>query len=168
MSRSTPETETRAASRLPAEEMPVGVEIACGSYKVTETEIVEFASAWDPQYFHTDHEAAVESDFRGLIASGVHTTAIFQRLAATQVYTKYDVIAGKEITKLRFLRPVRAGDVLTGTVVVRSIEPDRPGRCLVTILGELRNQHGRAVLQLEVDSLLRSAGAGSRNGANSR
>jgi acyl dehydratase len=142
--------------RLPAEEMPVGVEIDCGTHPVTEEEIVEFASAWDPQYFHVDREAALHSDFGGLIASGVHTTAIFQRLAATTVYSRYDVIAGREIEKLRFRRPVRAGDVLTGTVLVRSVEQDGRGRCLVRIVGTLRNQHGASVLELEVDSLVRS------------
>ena len=66
------------------------------------------------------------------------------------------MIAGREIRALRFLRPVRAGDVLTGTVVLRSVEPARRGRCLVTIVGTLRNQKGVPVLDLEVDSLLRS------------
>jgi acyl dehydratase len=136
--------------------MPQGREIECGSYAVSEAEIVEFAASWDPQYFHVDRDAAEHSAYGGLIASGVHTTAIFQRLAATAVYAKYDVVAGKEIQKLRFLRPVRAGDVLTGTVLVRSVEPDGRGRCLVTILGTLRNQHGRDVLELEVASLVRS------------
>jgi len=74
-------TETSAPVLLPAEDMPVGVELDCGSYAVTEEEIVEFASHWDPQYFHIDRDAAEHSDFGGLIASGLHTAAIFQRLA---------------------------------------------------------------------------------------
>lgn len=151
-----PDTETSAPVLLPAEDMPVGVELDCGSHEVTEEEIVEFASAWDPQYFHVDPEAAAHSDFGGLIASGLHTASIFQRLAATSVYNRYDVVAGKEIHHLRFLRPVRAGDVLSCSVLVRSVEPDGRGRCLVTIVGTLRNQEGRPVLELEVDSLLRS------------
>lgn len=160
--------ETSKTMRLSAEQMPVGVEVDCGSHVVTEDQIVEFASLWDPQYFHVDQEAAVHSDFGGLIASGVHTTAIFQRLAATGMYRKYDVIAGKEIHNLRFLRPVRAGDVLTATLLVQSVEPDGPGRCLVTIHGSLHNQHGRPVLELEVDSLLRSETAIRRSSATSR
>ena len=136
--------------------MPIGVELDCGTHAVTEQEIIEFAAEWDPQYFHVDREAAAHSNFGGLIASGLHTASIFQRLAATGVYTGYDVIAGKEIQSLRFLRPVRAGDVLSCTVVVRSVEPDGAGRCLVSIAGTLRNQLGRPVLELEVDSLVRS------------
>ncbi|MEO7446778.1 MAG: MaoC/PaaZ C-terminal domain-containing protein [Humibacillus sp.] len=157
MSRSNAHPGTTAPLRLPAEEMPVGVQIDCGSYEITEHEIIEFGTLWDPQYFHIDPDAAAHSTFGGVIASGVHTTAIFQRLATLAVYNRYDVIAGREIRALRFLRPVRAGDVLTGTVLLRSVEPARLGRCLVTILGALRNQAGEPVLELEVDSLVRSA-----------
>lgn len=156
MSRSSPDPDASASVRLPAEEMPLGVEIDCGSYAITEQEIIEFGTRWDPQYFHVDPDAAAHSTFGGVIASGVHTTAVFQRLATLAVYNRYDVIAGREIRALRFLRPVRAGDVLTGTVVLRSVEPARRGRCLVTIVGTLRNQEGVPVLDLEVDSLVRS------------
>jgi len=153
------DVDTAAPALLPAEDMPVGEKIDCGSYEVTEDEIVAFASVWDPQYFHTDRELAAHSDFGGLIASGLHTASIFQRLAATGVYQHYDVVAGKEIHTMRFLRPVRAGDTLTCTVVVRSVEPAATGRCLVTILGALHNQHGRPVLELHVESLVRSRAA---------
>lgn len=87
-----------------------------------------------------------------MIANGVHTTAIFQRLATLAVYNRYDVIAGREIRSLRFLKPMRAGDALTGTVVLRFVEPAGRGRCLVTIVGALRNQEGVLVLDLEVHS----------------
>lgn len=148
---------TSAPHLLPAEDMPVGEEIDCGSYGVTEDEIVAFASIWDPQYFHTDPDAAAHSDFGGLIASGLHTASIFQRLAATAVYQRYDVVAGREIHNMRFLRPVRAGDTLRCTIVVQSVEPAGAGRCLVTILGALHNQHDRPVLELHVESLVRSS-----------
>lgn len=150
------DVESAGPRLLPAEDMPVGEEIDCGSYEVTEEQIIDFASTWDPQYFHVDRDLAAHSDFGGLIASGLHTASIFQRLAATGVYQRYDVVAGREIQTMRFLRPVRAGDVLTCTIVVRSVEPAAPGRCLVTILGALRNQHDRPVLELQVDSLVRS------------
>ena len=113
MSLSSADPDTTASVRLPAEEMPLGVEIDCGSYELTEQEIIEFGTLWDPQYFHIDPDAAAHSTFGGVIASGVHTTAIFQRLATLAVYNRYDVIAGREIGALRFLRrssrPVAAG-----------------------------------------------------------
>lgn len=141
---------------LPAENLPVGRELACGTHLVTEQEMVAFATQWDPQYFHIDSDLAAGSDFGGLIASGLHTLSIYQRLAVTAVYSKYDVIAGRELQRVRFIRPVRAGDTLTCVATVRSIEPDAPGRCAVTIEGRLHNQRGKPVLDLEVDCLIRS------------
>ena len=141
---------------LPAEGLPVGEPIDCGSHQVTEAEIVEFASEWDPQYFHVDRDAAAHSEFGGLIASGLHTTAVFQRLAATALYTRYDVVAGRVIRECRFLRPVWPGDVLTATAVVTSVEPTGRGRAEVVIDGTLRNQSGAAVLEIEVHTLFRS------------
>ena len=141
---------------LPAEGLPVGEPIDCGSHQVTEAEIVEFASEWDPQYFHVDRDAAAHSEFGGLIASGLHTTAIFQRLAATALYTRYDVIAGRVIRECRFLRPVWPGDVLSATAVVTSVELAGRGRAEVVIDGTLRNQAGAPVLEIEVHTLFRS------------
>ena len=46
-----------------------------GGYEVTESEIKEFASKYDPQFFHLDGEAAKQSLFGGLCGSGWHTAA---------------------------------------------------------------------------------------------
>lgn len=148
---------------LPAEDLPIGHEFHCGTYEVTEAEIIEFATAWDPQYFHVDAARATGSDFGGLIASGLHTLSIYQRLAVTAVYQRYDIIAGRALQPVEFLRPVRAGDVLTCSVTVQSVQPDRPGRCTAVIEGVLRNQHGKPVLRVEVDCLVRSGSAGADN-----
>lgn len=141
---------------LPAEELPVGQELDCGSYQLNEQELCAFATQWDPQYFHVDPARASDSDFGGLIASGLHTMSIYQRLVVSAVYQRYDVIAGRAFRRVEFVRPVRAGDVLTCTATVRSVEPDKPGRCLVVVEGCLRNQHGRPVLRLELECLVRS------------
>lgn len=148
--------ETPATVLLPAEDLPLGQEIDCGSHTVSEDEIVRFASSWDPLYFHVDPRLAPHSDFGGLIASGLHTASIYQRLAVTGFFCRYDVIAGREIHSMRFLRPVRPGDVLSCSILVRSSEPDKPGRHLVKMLGTLRNQQSKAVLELSVESLVRS------------
>ncbi|WP_446663605.1 MaoC/PaaZ C-terminal domain-containing protein [Flexivirga sp. B27] len=141
---------------LPAEALPIGREIDCGSYEVTESAIRDFATEWDPQYFHVDPARAADSDFGGLIASGLHTMSIYQRLVVTAVYQRYDVVAGRNFRQVRFLRPVRAGDVLTCTAIVRSVEPDKPGRCTVIVEGRLHNQHEKSVLELELDCVVRS------------
>ena len=144
------------ADRLPAEQIPVGVEVALGSHTVTEEEVLSFGRDWDPQYFHVDEDAARESDFGGLIASGIHTLAVYQRLSVTQVLTGYDIVAGRQLREVRFLRPVRPGDTLTGSMRVERIDPAVNGRAMGVSSGQLVNQHGKQVLTLDVDFVIRS------------
>ena len=54
--------------------------VEIGRHTFTEEEIIEFARQFDPQPFHTDPEAAKDTFFGGLIASGWHTCAIAMRL----------------------------------------------------------------------------------------
>src|SRR5690606_14427897 len=139
-----------APELLPAEDLPVGEDLDCGTHAVTQEEIVAFAAQWDPQYFHVSPDLAAHSDFGGLIASGLHTVSIYQKLAVGGLLRRFDIVAGREITGLRFLRPVRPGDVLACTVQVRSVEPAGPGRSRAVISGVLHNQHGKQVLELAV------------------
>ena len=57
-----------------------GQTFALGRRSVTREEIVDFARAWDPQPFHLDDEAAKESIYGQLIASGWHTACLFNRM----------------------------------------------------------------------------------------
>ncbi|HJG81294.1 MAG TPA: MaoC family dehydratase N-terminal domain-containing protein [Brevibacterium senegalense] len=151
-----PEQPHAPADRLPAEQIPVGVEVELGSHTVTEEEVLAFGRDWDPQYFHVDEDAARESDFGGLIASGIHTLAVYQRLSVTQVLTGYDIVAGRQLREVRFLRPVRPGDTLTGSMRVERIDPAVNGRAMGVSSGQLVNQHGKQVLTLDVDFVIRS------------
>ena len=62
------------------EDLAVGQTFGAGPIEVTEDEVIAFAQKFDPQFFHTDPEAAKNSPFGGLIASGWHTAAITMRL----------------------------------------------------------------------------------------
>lgn len=139
-----------------AEDAPVGEVRDLGSYEVTEREIVDFASRWDPQFFHTDPDRATsEGAFGGLIASGIHTVAIYQRLEITSRTDQWHVIGGTGIKDLVLRRPVRPGDLLTGRseIVDRRLEPERR-RGLLTFAGQLVNQSGDLVLSLRISAYL--------------
>ena len=83
-----------------------------GSYEVTREEIMEFGQAYDPQTFHVDEEAAAESMFGGLIASGWHTAAMTMRLIVDNYLNESGALGSPGVDELRWPAPVRPGDVL--------------------------------------------------------
>jgi len=92
-----------------------------GSYEVTREEIVEFAGRYDPQTFHLDEEAAAESMFGGLVASGWHTAAMTMRLIVDNYLSESGAVGSPGVEDLRWPAPVRPGDTLR----VRSVPIER-------------------------------------------
>ena len=131
------------------EDLEAGQVVELGSHIVTEEEIVAFARQWDPQPFHVDPEAARASVFGGLIASGWHTGAMWMR-------GYVDTLLGPSsqgspgIEELRWLAPVRPGDMLAGRLTVLDTTPSerRPDRGTVRIRGEMVNQDGITVMSM--------------------
>ena len=120
-----------------------------GTRTITEEELVAFARELDPQPFHVDPEAAKESVFGGLIASGWQTGAIWMRMYV-------DTMLGSAargspgIEELRWLAPVRPGDTLTGRLTVLEATPSatKPDRGTIRIRGEMVNQDGVTVMAM--------------------
>jgi acyl dehydratase len=121
-----------------------------GSVAVTQDEIVEFARRYDPQPFHVDLEAAEQSVFGGLIASGWHTAAMWMRLWVDSMAGSTSSQGSPGIEELRWLEPVRPGDTLHGRLTVLDSTPSerRPDRVTVRIRGEMVNQDGVTVLSM--------------------
>lgn len=118
---------------------------------VTEADIIGFASAFDPQPFHTDPAAAAAHRlFRGLAASGWHTAALSMRLFATSGPPLAGGLIGNGIDELRWPRPVRPGDTLTLTSEVIELRAPEPGRSVgwVRWRNTTRNQAGEVVMSL--------------------
>ena len=121
-----------------------------GSKVVTEDEIVGFARQFDPQPFHLDPEAAKDSVFGGLIASGWHTGAMWMRLYVDSLLGGASGQGSSGIEELRWLAPVRPGDTLTGrlTVLEVTFSESHPDRVSVRIRGEMVNQDGVTVMSM--------------------
>ena len=129
-----------------------------GSITVTEAEIVDFARAFDPQPIHTDPAAAARGPFRGLIASGWHTTGIMMRLFADHYLSRVASLASPGVDEIRWPAPVRPGDSLRLRVTVAEARRSRskPDRGLVRTHAELISQDGGTVLTLTAMNLLRA------------
>lgn len=100
-------------------DVTVGETIDCGTGSVTAEEIVEFGERFDPLPIHTDPEAAADSPFGGLIASGIHTFALTQPPVVEGFYADSDLVAAGHIEAFRLPTPVRPGDTLEVTLEVR-------------------------------------------------
>jgi acyl dehydratase len=121
-----------------------------GSVVVSEDDIVEFARRFDPQPFHVDPEAAADSPFGGLIASGWHTCALFMRLLCDGFVLQSASMGSPGMDEIRWTAPVRPGDVLTATFTVLDARASssKPDRGVITSLNEMRNQDDVVVLTM--------------------
>ena len=130
----------------------------CGSVTVTDEEIVDFATRFDPQPFHVDPEAAAEGPFGGLIASGWHTTGLMMRALADHYLSRVASLGSPGVDELRWLRPVRPGDTLRvrATVLEARRSRSKPDRGLVRTAVDMTNQRGEVVLRLSALNLLQA------------
>ncbi|TAM73463.1 MaoC family dehydratase [bacterium] len=128
-----------------------------GPVEISETEIVDFAKRYDPQYIHTDPAAAAAGPFGGLIASGWQTAAIVMRLFVDHYLSHVASIASPGIDELRWTKPVRPGDRLQVrlTVLEAKRSSSKPDRGMVRSLIEVLNQDGEIVMTLKPMNLLR-------------
>ena len=133
----------------------VGQVIEAGPYTITEAEILKFASAYDPQWFHTDPEAARQGPFGGLIASGWHTCGIAMRLVAEHVLRDSESFASPGVSDVRWPHPVRPGDVLSLRLTVNEVRRSakRPELGILQWSWRMRTQEDRTVLELEGTSM---------------
>lgn len=137
------------------EDLVVGTEYDLGNYLVTATEIMAFARRWDPLGIHTDPSLASASHFGAVIASGVYTLAVFQRLAVAGVLAHWHVVAGRTLREVQFLAPVHADTHLHGSLTVTAVSKGHHRWGLVTTSGTLKGRDTGPVLSLEMDAYVR-------------
>jgi acyl dehydratase len=126
------------------EDLAVGQTFRSDPQPVSADEIKSFASQFDPQPFHLDEQAARETFFQGLAASGWHTAALAMRLLVQSVPLAGGII-GTAVDELRWLKPVRPGDVLRVEGEVLDIQPGNRPRGVVKLKGTTVNQRGETV-----------------------
>jgi acyl dehydratase len=112
--------------------------------------IKSFARDFDPQPFHLEETAADASLFRGLAASGWHTSALTMGLVVRSDLRPAGGIVGVGVDDLRWPRPVRPGDRLSVEGEVLEVRPSRskPGQGIVRVRFSTLNQRGEAVQEM--------------------
>lgn len=124
---------------------------------LTEAEIIDFAWRYDPQPFHLDANAAADSPYGGLIASGFQSLAICFRLFIQSGVLAESSMGSPGIDELRWLAPVRPGDTLHSEIEVLEVRPSssKPDRGIARLKYQAVNQRGETVLGFVVNHLLR-------------
>jgi acyl dehydratase len=118
---------------------------------VTREAVLEFARQFDPQPFHVDDEAAKNSLFGGLCASGWHSCAMAMRMMCDGYLLESASLGSPGIDALRWLKPVFPGDTLHLRMEVQQARPmaSKPDVGLVRSQWTMSNQHGEPVLTME-------------------
>lgn len=130
------------------DDFSVGEKFSLGTVVMKEEEMINFATQFDPQRFHLDPEAAAETIYGGLIASGWHTGSLMMKLLAEGFLGEHSVGAAG-LSELSWPAPVRVGDVLTLTVEIMKKRESKSRQYLglIEIKNQLVNQNGEVALQ---------------------
>ena len=127
------------------DDMKIGMTVQTAPAKIEKEKMLSFARDFDNIPLHTDEEYAKKTVFGGLIAPGV--------MSFMSVWAKYlevdffgeELLAGKS-TKIEWLKPVYAGDILSGKVTVTKLVKRNAKNGLAELTIEVCNQNGHVVL----------------------
>jgi acyl dehydratase len=138
------------------EDLVIGEERRSDPRKVSEEEMVEFARKYDPQWFHADPEAARESVFGEVVASGVFVLAIWRQLDHA-INSDIDFICGIGFDDFRLEKAMRPGDTVKAQSRIVELIPSKSRDDRGTAITEYRltNQNDETVLRFKSINLVR-------------
>ena len=140
------------------DDLKIGMSVQCAPAVIEKEKMMDFAREYDNIPLHTNEEYAKSTPFGALIAPGV--------MSFMSVWAKYlevdffgeDLLAGKS-TKIEWLRPVYAGDILTGRATITRLEKRNEKNGLVEISVDAYNQNGELVLKNITEAVVKCRGA---------
>ena len=127
--------------------------------QISVQEIKHFAATFDPQPYHLDRDAAKESLFGGLCASGWHVCAIMMRLLSdTMEQDSIQFLGNEEIPGLKWLLPVFEDDQVQADITFTQKAPAMNGADFGTVDAEIKvkNQHDKVVMALTATLMIKT------------
>ena len=130
------------------DDFQVGDRFVTRGVTLTESGIIDFALLYDPQPFHIDVEAARQSTYGGLIASGFHTLSLGFRMVLESGVFRDCSMGSPGFDELRWLRPVRPGTTLHTEFEIVEKTPSRskPDRGILRVKFWIKNEAGEDVI----------------------
>ena len=141
------------------EDLEIGMTRKFGGYEVTREEVIEFASKYDPQPFHLSDEAAAQTHFGKISASGWHTCSMTMRMMVDNMMNEKSAGLGSPgIDQLRWIKPVYPGDTLRceTEIIEKRRSASRPELGIFKSRIRTFNQKGEMVLEMVSNALMRT------------
>ena len=132
------------------EDLVVGTKQAYGRYEVTREEVIEFATKYDPQPFHLDDDAAAQTHFGRLSASGWHTCAMVKAMLVENFMGQKSAGLGSPgLEDLKWKKPVYPGDTLRveSELIEKRRSQSRPEMGLTKTRIQVFNQNDQMVME---------------------
>ena len=146
------------------EDIAVGTKSSFGHYEVTREEVMNFASKYDPQPFHLDDDAAAQTHFGRLSASGWHTCSMTMAMLVENMKGEQSAGLGSPgVDQLRWKRPVYPGDILRceTEVIEKRRSASRPEMGIFKSHIRTFNQNDEVVLEMVSNGLIKTRDRGS-------
>ena len=136
------------------DDLIIGMTVNTPKVLIKREKMLAFAREYDSIPLHTDEEYAKTTPFGKLIAPGV--------MSFMSVWAKYlevdffgeELIAGKS-TKIEWIKPVYADDVLSGKATITNLVKRNPKNGLAEVSIEAYNQNGELVLRDVTEAIVK-------------
>jgi acyl dehydratase len=138
------------------DDVVVGTTFDTASHAITAADIARFCDLTrDHHPLHTDADYAGSRGFGGVIAHGLYGLALMEGLKTELKLYQNSSIASLGWDRVRFLRPVIAGDVVrVHFEFTEKRTSSRPGRGVVIETLRLLNQRDECVIEAQHSALL--------------
>jgi acyl dehydratase len=149
------------------EDIEVGRTASFGSYAVTREEVMDFAAKYDPQPFHLSDEAAAQTHFGRLSASGWHTCAMVMSMVVANLKENRQAGLGSPgIDELKWAKPVYPGDTLRceTEILEKRVSASRPEMGIFKSRMRVFNQDDVMVMTFVSNGLVATRPAGTPTG----
>ena len=136
------------------DDIRLGMAVETAPAVIEKEKMLDFAREYDNIPLHTDEEYAKSTPFGGLIAPGVMSfMSVWAKYLEVDFFGK-ELLAGKS-TKIEWLRPVYADDVLTANATVTNLTKRSARNGIVEVSFDVYNQNGELVLKDVTEAIVK-------------
>ena len=136
------------------EDIQLNTEITIPPAVIEKQKMLDFARSYDSLPLHTDEEYAKGTPFGQLIAPGVMSfMSVWAKYLEVDILGK-ELLAGKS-TKIEWVKPVYAEDVLSGNATVTALTRRNPKNGIVELTIAAYNQKGELVLTNVTEAIVK-------------